>query len=195
MKKIIIILNIWRLLIPIYFWTTNKNIKNILKQDLDKLSYAIPNTHKMIGFLQALIFNLPFRAVFYYRINDYKAIREFQKLLLPNKREIEISGDIKGGLVIFHGQATVFHCHSAGENLSVFQSVTVGKNPSCSDNGRIIPIIGDNVNIYTGSILIGGITVGNNVDIAANSVVINDIPDNCVVAGSPAKIVKIKETI
>ncbi|QCX34861.1 hypothetical protein FDN13_12080 [Caloramator sp. E03] len=52
------------------------------------------------------------------------------------------------------------------------------------------PIIGDNVFIGPGSRLLGGFKVGNNVIIGANAVVINDVPDNCVVAGIPAKVIK-----
>ena len=36
--------------------------------------------------------------------------------------------------------------------------------------------------------MVGNVHVGNNVIIAANSVVINDIPDNCIVGGIPARI-------
>jgi serine O-acetyltransferase len=52
------------------------------------------------------------------------------------------------------------------------------------------PTIGDNVSIYTGAIVYGGIRIGNNVKIAAGSVVFHDVPDNCIVAGNPATIVK-----
>ena len=113
---------------------------------------------------------------------------------MPNKREIEISGKIAEGMAIFHGQATIIHCTSVGRNFSVCQNVTIGRNPSKkADGGRDTPIIGDNVNIYTGSILAGGINIGNNVEIGAGSVVLKDVPDNCVVAGKPAKINKTKD--
>lgn len=52
------------------------------------------------------------------------------------------------------------------------------------------PVIGDNVKIGTGAKIIGGVTVGNNVFIGANAVVVKDVPDNCVVGGVPAKIIK-----
>lgn len=47
-----------------------------------------------------------------------------------------------------------------------------------------------NVFIGAGACVLGGITVGDNVSIGANSVVLHDIPDNCVVVGIPGKIVK-----
>lgn len=38
--------------------------------------------------------------------------------------------------------------------------------------------------------IIGGVHIGDNVMVGAGSVVVKDIPDNCVVAGNPAKIIK-----
>lgn len=52
------------------------------------------------------------------------------------------------------------------------------------------PIIGDNVTIFANSVVIGGITIGDNSQIGAGSVVIRDVPDNCIVAGNPARIIR-----
>ena len=54
------------------------------------------------------------------------------------------------------------------------------------------PVIGDNVRIYTGAVVAGKIHIGNNVTIAANSMVRQDIPDNCLVYGNPC-IIKRKQ--
>ena len=43
--------------------------------------------------------------------------------------------------------------------------------------------------MFPGCKIIGNVTIGNNVVIGANAVVLNDVPSNCIVAGSPAKIV------
>jgi serine O-acetyltransferase len=76
-----------------------------------------------------------------------------------------------------------------GKNCQVWHNVTIGR--AKPKQGR--PIIGDNVNICAGAIVIGEIQIGNNVTIGAGSVVVRSIPDNCVVAGNPAKIIKQKE--
>ena len=47
--------------------------------------------------------------------------------------------------------------------------------------------------IAKGSIVMGGITIGNNVTIGANAAVTKPVPDNAIVAGVPAKILRIKE--
>lgn len=75
-----------------------------------------------------------------------------------------------------------------GRNCTILPRVLLGKKmPNVS-----VPsiFIGDNCYIGTGSTILGPVKIGNNVIIAAGSIVINDIPDNCMVAGNPAKIKK-----
>lgn len=74
-----------------------------------------------------------------------------------------------------------------GANCVIRQQVTIAQN----DNNEA-PTIKDNVVIGAGAKLIGNITIGNNVVIGANAVVVKDVPDNCVVGGVPAKILKQK---
>lgn len=62
------------------------------------------------------------------------------------------------------------------------------KEPDIEVFGAIV--IGDNVFIGYGTIIMPGVTVGSNVVIGARSIVTRDIPDNVVVAGSPAKVLK-----
>lgn len=81
-----------------------------------------------------------------------------------------------GGIgVVIHSKAII------GENCKIGQGVTIGSRGEQ-------PIIGNNVFISPGSKCLTG-KIGNNVVIGANSVVVKDIPDNCVVAGVPAKII------
>ena len=72
-----------------------------------------------------------------------------------------------------------------GKNCSVMPMVLLGKKyPNCVGNINI----GDNCYIGSGVTILGPVTIGNNVTIGAGAVVINDVPDNVVVAGVPAKI-------
>ena len=57
-----------------------------------------------------------------------------------------------------------------------------------SDNN--CPVIEDNVFIYAGAKVLGGIVLGKSSVIGAGAVVINDVPENSLVAGVPAKIKK-----
>lgn len=74
-----------------------------------------------------------------------------------------------------------------GKNCTIFQNVTIGY---WNDK---TPEIGDNVIIYANSIVFGDIKIGNDVIIGAGSVVNSSIPDGAIVAGNPAKIIKLKK--
>ncbi|MBM7070217.1 DapH/DapD/GlmU-related protein [Actibacterium sp. 188UL27-1] len=50
--------------------------------------------------------------------------------------------------------------------------------------------VGDNCFIGFNAIILPGVTVGNHVIVAGNSVVVKDVPDNCVVMGNPARVVE-----
>lgn len=80
-----------------------------------------------------------------------------------------------------------------GRDCVIFQNVTIGDGKFNKETGRTAPIIGNNVIIYAGSIIIGGITIGSNVVIGAGSVVIQDVEENSVVAGNPARLIKKNE--
>lgn len=89
-----------------------------------------------------------------------------------------------------HGLNGIIISHYAhiGKNVWIAQQVTIGQ----ALDKNVAPIIGDNVIIGAGAKIFGDITIGNNVTIGANAVVTHDVPDNCVVAGIPAKIIKYK---
>ena len=98
--------------------------------------------------------------------------------------EIEIGQGTKLG---YGGMGIVLHPNSKiGKNVIIGQQVTIGGRSKI----KSLPIIGDNVLIGTGAKILGDVTIGNNVVIGANAVVIKSIPDNCVAAGIPAKIIK-----
>jgi serine O-acetyltransferase len=86
-----------------------------------------------------------------------------------------------GGIgVVIHKRAKI------GANCSIGTGITIGgKSPHYE-----VPIIGNNVYISTGSKILGPIKIGDNVIIGANAVVINNVPDNVIVAGVPAKIIR-----
>lgn len=75
-----------------------------------------------------------------------------------------------------------------GRNATILPMVLAGKKRPDLENTDII--IGDNCYISTGATILGPVIIGNNVTIAAGAVVIDDIPDNCTVAGVPGKIIK-----
>lgn len=73
-----------------------------------------------------------------------------------------------------------------GDNCIIYQDVTIGQN-----RGKY-PTIGNNVIIYPGAKIIGNIIIDDFVIVGANAVVISDVPNNAIVAGIPAKIIKMR---
>ena len=79
-----------------------------------------------------------------------------------------------------------------GCNCTILPMVLLGKKKPGTD----CPItIGDNCYISAGVTIIGPVKIGNNVIIGAGSVVVKDIPDNAIVAGVPAKVIKKNEVV
>lgn len=77
-----------------------------------------------------------------------------------------------------------------GSNCTCLPMVLFGnKTPYVTKEGFEI---GDNCYIGAGSIILGPIKIGNNVTIGAGSVVVKNVPDNVVIAGNPAKIIRYK---
>lgn len=74
-----------------------------------------------------------------------------------------------------------------GRNCVVMQQVTIGSSRGGRRSGY--PILGNNVVVCCGAKIIGKVNIGNNVIIGANAVVVNDVPDNAVVGGVPAKVI------
>lgn len=68
----------------------------------------------------------------------------------------------------------------------------LGQNTSIAGKDGGTPTLGDWVYVGHGSIILGKVTIGNNVFVGALSMVNKDIPDNAIVAGIPAKILRIK---
>lgn len=96
----------------------------------------------------------------------------------------EIGKDSKfayGGIgCVVHSRAQI------GKRVIIGQNTTIGRSLDPED----IPMIGNDVYISAGARIIGKICIGNNVIIGANAVVNKDVPDNSIVAGVPAKVIK-----
>ncbi|GBF79986.1 serine O-acetyltransferase [Aphanothece sacrum] len=97
---------------------------------------------------------------------------------------LDNSCNIGPGLFIQHGFSTIIMA-DIGANCWINQQVTIGYKDK---TGR--PNIGNNVRITAGAKVIGNIKIGDNVTVGANAVVIKNVPDNCIVVGVPAYIIK-----
>ena len=88
------------------------------------------------------------------------------------------------GLVIHNCSCIFILATRIGHSCTVNQGVSVA-----SVRGTGWPTIGNNVYLGAGCKVMGGVTVGDNVVVSANSVVIADVPSNCTVMGVPARII------
>lgn len=97
------------------------------------------------------------------------------------------STEIAGGLMCYHPFATVINAKSIGCNFQFRNGLTVGNKGN--DNSQL-PIIGNDVSVGANVVIIGAITIGDNVTIGAGSVVVKNVPSNCIIAGNPAHIIR-----
>ena len=105
---------------------------------------------------------------------------------LQKKYSVYFSASAQGGenLSLSHYVGTGIAGIKIGKNCVIYQNVTLGKR-----NG-VGPVLGDNVVIFAGAKVIGGVKIGDHAVIGANSVVVKDVPDNAIVAGVPAKVLR-----
>ena len=111
--------------------------------------------------------------------------------------EIHPGAKIKKNLFIDHGMGVVIgETSEIGNNVTIYHAVTLGGispsiNSSDQRNEKRHPTIGDDVVIGSGAQIIGPVKIGNASRIAANPVVVNDVPENSTMVGIPAKAVKV----
>ena len=104
--------------------------------------------------------------------------------------EIHPGAKIGKRLVIDHGMGIVIgETAEIGDDCLIYHGVTLGGTGK--DQGKRHPTIGNNVMIATGAKVLGPFRVGDNVRIAANAVVLSEIPDDATAVGVPARVVKI----
>lgn len=105
--------------------------------------------------------------------------------------EIHPGATIGKGLFIDHGMGVVIgETCEIGDNVTIYHGVTLGGTGK--DQGKRHPTIGNNVMISTGAKVLGPFKVGDNSRIAANAVVLQEIPENSTVVGIPGKVVRIQ---
>ena len=104
--------------------------------------------------------------------------------------EIHPGAKIGKGLFIDHGMGIVIgETTEIGDNCTIYQNVTLGGTGK--EKGKRHPTIGNNVLIGCGAKVLGPFKVGDNAKIAANAVVLYEVPDNSTAVGVPARVVRV----
>ena len=153
----------------------------------------------LTSFLYIYMFNPSFRLILNYRLGAYfynseykilKIIANYYKHRQIIKRSCQISYSANIGtnihfphpIGIVIGDGVVI-----GNNVSIWQQVTLGSHGKKEEKKKY-PLVGDNVKIYSGSIILGDVQIGECAIVAAGAVVTKNVPAHKVAVGVPALI-------
>jgi len=145
------------------------------------------------------------KAIFFHKIANFFYVAGFDllaRIISQATRfftgiEIHPGAKIGKNLFIDHGMGVVIgETSEIGKNVTIYHAVTLGGiAPSIDSNSqrneKRHPTIGDDVVIGSGAQIIGPVKVGNGSRIAANAVVVNNVPENATMVGIPAKVIQI----
>lgn len=145
--------------------------------------------------LISLMLKTTFVIVLFYRLSNsdnrlirwlsipiYKIIRICSGVQIPRSTKIG-----KGLFLPHYGLIVLNHKATYGDFLTVYHGVTVGAKGGGNKKDLGVPVIGNNVRIATGAIVLGSVVIGDNVLIGAGAVVVKDIPENSIAVGNPAR--------
>ncbi|HIN32316.1 MAG TPA: serine acetyltransferase, partial [Nitrospirales bacterium] len=105
--------------------------------------------------------------------------------------EIHPAATIGSHFVIDHGSGIVIgETTVIGDCVTLFQGVTLGGTGK--ERGKRHPTLGSHVVVGAGAKILGGMTIGDNVTIGANSVVLKSVPPHSTVIGVPARVIRVK---
>ncbi len=125
----------------------------------------------------------------YLKGHFFRARAISQRALRKTGIEIHPGAKIGKGLFIDHGSGVVIgETTEIGDNCTIYQNVTLGGTGK--ETGKRHPTLGNNVMVGAGARVLGPFKVGDNSKIAANAVVLSEVPPNCTAVGVPARIVK-----
>lgn len=167
-----------------------------IKQDLKVVFERDPAATSK---LEVILTYAGFHALLAYRLSHWlwargvlfvpRVISQFARWLTGI--EIHPAAKIGTGFFIDHGMGVVIgETAEIGDYVTLFQGVTLGGTGK--ERGKRHPTLGNHVVVGAGSKILGGIRIGDNVKIGANSVVLKSVPANSTVIGVPARVIKME---
>lgn len=148
--------------------------------------------------LEAII-HPSFKALLYYKISHYLYLKKhyfFAKLISEKAKrktgiEIHPGATIGHNLFIDHGFGVVIgETTIIGDNVTIYQGVTLGTSFKGNLKGKRHPTIKNNVTIYASAKVLGSFTVHENATIGAGAIVLSEVKPYSTVVGVPARVVK-----
>jgi len=167
---------------------------DIIKQDLRAVFDRDPAATSK---LEVILTYAGFHALLAYRISHWlkaHGVPILPRVLSQLARwltgvEIHPSAKIGTGFFIDHGMGVVIgETAEIGDFVTLFQGVTLGGTGK--ERGKRHPTLGNHVVVGAGAKILGGITIGDNVKIGANSVGLKNVPANSTVIGVPGRVIK-----
>lgn len=175
-----------------------KRIIKIINDEIPPNSRDLKNLFSIFIFNESFLFIIHLRlGIFFYK-SKYSFVRLLSRIIkkrIMRKWSSDISMDIELGKHVSFGHPTgivIGNKAQIGNNVKIWQQVTLGSHGK-KNQSKTYPTIKDNVRIYAGAKVIGGITIGENAILGANAVVNIDVPDNCIAVGVPCKIISKNE--
>jgi len=169
----------------------------ILKAIKEDLRAVFDRDPAATSWLEVVLTYAGFHAVMAYRVSHWLKTHRVpflprfisQAARILTGIEIHPSATIGSGFFIDHGMGVVIgETAEIGNYVTLFQGVTLGGTGK--ERGKRHPTLGSHVVVGAGAKILGGITVGDNVKIGANSVVLKNVSANSTVIGVPARVIK-----
>lgn len=192
-RKALVWANIWRVL-PAWLCYRKCRFHEKCRMDLEQWVLYEPNS--MAG---GTLFQLGYclvhvkenRNIFLNRLRRNLLMYGMIRLLFPPLSNCYVSvppEKLGGGFTLEHGFATIVSAAEVGERCRVNQQVTIGHmTPEAA------PVLGNDVVVTAGAIVLGDIHIGDHARIGAGAVVIHDVPPYATVVGEAARVARIRQ--
>jgi len=172
------------------------SVSSILTEDIRYYPHYSSFSWNQDSLIEIIMLNASLEAGVLYRIEnalfhqnqDHPLLNYLANMMkIKSNAEIYYSTDIGPGFRIVHSGGTVLGPRNKiGSHFSIYQNVTIGQRRTPED----FVTIGNNVQLSSGSKVLGKLTIGDNTVIGANAVLLNDADSNSSYVGAPAKKVR-----
>lgn len=177
---------------------TETSLKELIYSDLYRIKERKVNFKDMVR-TYFVPQGTTFPYIFWLRVVHYLKNKGFRIMVVipyfimrhyEYKYDVHVNTNISigDGILIVHGGAVYLNCKSIGNNFTVYQGVTLGSRKYGDKYKDEIPVIDNNVTIYTGAVVCGNIHIGDDVRIGANAYVDKDVEDGKTFIGATGRL-------